>query len=189
MSRFDVLNESNAPQASLATFEAVKENYGFLPNLMGILGASPAAVEAYATLSGIFGKTDLTPVEQQVVLQTVNFENNCTYCVAAHSGISQRVGMADDVLEALRNGTTLPDAKLEALSAFTRIVVRERGYASDDQIDAFLAAGYTKGNVLDVVLGVSLKTLSNYTNHIAETPLDGVFQGFAWTRPELASAE
>jgi len=187
MTDFNLYTETTAPEAAQPTLNTAKAAFGFVPNLLGTLAESPAAVESYLTLAGLVDKTSLSPVERQVVLLTASFENTCTYCMAAHSTIAQGAGMSAEVLNALRAGATLPDAKLEALADFTRTVVRERGFVGDAALNAFLNAGYTKANVFDVILGVTLKTLSNYSNHIAETPVDAPFQPQAWDKPANAA--
>ena len=98
-------------------------------------------------------------------------------------------GVPNDVVESVRAGDLVANARLQALHAFTRVVVKRRGWAADDDVQAFLDAGYTKRHVLEVILGVGLKTLSNFTNHVAATPLDARFKNFAWSRPVTAASE
>ena len=160
--------------------EAVAKKFGFVPNLIRELAGAPAAVKAYVTLSGLLDETSLTPVERQIVLATTSAENGCEYCVAAHTAGLKMAGFADDQIEAIREQRPLADRKLEALRIFTAKVVNKRGWIDDADLDRFLQAGYTKEQVLDVLVGVTMKTLSNYTNHIAHTPLDKQLQAFAW---------
>lgn len=188
MTNLTVHTPATAPEASKPILESVQKAYGFLPNLFGVFGESPAIAEAYATLSSIFDKTDLSPTERQIVLMTNNRLNECTYCMAAHTTISQMQGVDPNVIEALRNGTAIEDAKLEALRVFAARINETRGFVSEAEIDAFLAAGFTKANILDVILGTSFKTLSNYTNHIAETPLDDAFKPNAWSSADSLAA-
>jgi AhpD family alkylhydroperoxidase len=183
MTTFQVHDESSAPAAALPFLAKAKSAFGMVPNLLGIFAESPALLEGYMTLAGIFAKTSFTPIEQQTILLTVSFENSCGYCMAAHSSIASGQGMLSAVLAALRKGVPPPDARLEALVQFTRTVVRERGWAGERDLDSFLQAGFTKAQVLEVVLGVGLKTLSNYANHVAHTPVDAPFQPQAWTAP------
>lgn len=181
MLRFQLVNAETAPEASVDTIKAVNAAYGFLPNLIATLGNSPAAVQAYASVSGAFEGSSLSPVEQQVVLLTTSVENECHYCVAAHTAVAQMVGASGDVVSALRAGESLADPRLEALRALTLSIVRNRGWVSQPEIQGFIDAGFAKEQVLDVVTGVTQKTLSNYANHLAETPLDDNFAPFAWT--------
>jgi uncharacterized peroxidase-related enzyme len=190
MTHFTVFDETNAPAASKATLKSVKAKYGFVPNLMGELAISPTALEGYATLSSVFGQTSLTAVEQQVVLLTTSYENNCAYCMAAHSTIALSIGLEREALMSIREGRVIEsDSRLEALHVFTTAVVSERGLVEKTAIEAFLRAGFTKANILDVVTGVTMKTLSNYTNHIAETEIDPAFAAMAWSKPLLQHAE
>jgi len=162
--------------------EAAAKKFGFVPNLLGMLAESPAAAETYMALSGLFDKTAFTPVERQVIALTISYLNDCTYCVGAHSAVAKQARMDDDVLAALRAGTELPDPRLQALRGFTAAIVGERGFASPRAVHEFLDAGFTKAQVLDVIVGIAFKTVSNYTNHITQTPLDDAFAPFAWEK-------
>jgi uncharacterized peroxidase-related enzyme len=184
MNEFKVHDAQSASCGARETLEQVRKKYGFVPNLHGVLAESPTALEAYVSVSGTLEKSSLSPVERQVVLLSVSFENRCHYCVAAHSAVAKMAGADDEVLGALRNGGTLADSRLEALRNFTRKVVEKRGWVSDEETDAFFKAGFTKAQLLEVITGVALKTLSNYTNHIAHTPLDEPFQPLSWSAPE-----
>ncbi len=188
MTTFNTYTIDTAPAASKAVLEKTKAAFGFVPNLQANMAESPALLEGYATLWDLFSKSSLTAHEQQVVYLTSNFENNCHYCMAGHSTLAKMIKMDADVIAALRTGTALPDAKLEALHRFTTLVVRERGFVPDADIDAFLAAGYTRQNVLEVILGVATKVMSNYTNHIVHTELDGFMAGNEWTKPTMVAA-
>ncbi|MFF7708637.1 carboxymuconolactone decarboxylase family protein [Pseudomonas sp. NPDC007930] len=119
----------------------------------------------------------------RVVYLTANFENNCHYCMAGHTTLAKMIDMAPEAIAALRAGSVIPNARLEALHVFTTAVVRDRGFVSDAGIEAFLAAGFTRRNVLEVVLGVATKVMSNYTNHLVHTQLDPFMKGNEWTKP------
>lgn len=185
MSAFPIFDETNAPEASRPLLEGARKSLGFVPNLFGLLSASPAALEAYQSLSAIFDKTSLSPTERQVVLITTSVTNGCDYCVAAHSKISELQKLPADVIEALRTDGPLPDGKLEALRTFTRALLAKQGWADENDIAAFTAAGFGRAQVLDVVLGVTFKTLSNTANHVAGTPLDEAFAAHAWKKAKV----
>lgn len=182
MAEYTIHTTDTAPEAAQPTLKAAKAAYGFLPNLLGVLAESPAAVEAYVTLAGLFDKTGLTPAERQVVLLAVSAENECEYCVAAHTGAGKAAGLSAGSLDALRAGGALPEAKLDALAAFTRAVVESRGHVGEDHLQAFYDAGYGLAHVFDVILGVGFKTISNYASHVADIPLDAAFKPNAWAR-------
>ena len=177
----------SAPEKARPFLEGAAKAYGFLPNLLGTMAEAPTLVEGYLTLAGIFDRSSLSVTERQIVLMTNNRLNDCSYCMAAHSTISQMSKVPADVIEALRTNTPIADAKLEALRKFAEVVNLSRGWPQDDEVEALLAAGYTKATVLEVVLGTAVKVMSNYTNHIATTPLDAAFAPNAWSA-DLAKA-
>ena len=182
MSTFKLHTLDTAPTAALPILEAAQKGLGFIPNLYAHLAEAPNALSAYKQLGALLEQSALTQEEQQIVLISVSIENRCEYCVAAHSFIARNMVKVDGArVDALRGQSCLQDAKLNALVAFTRAVVRERGQVVGGQelID-FFAAGYTQQNALEVLLGVAMKTLSNYTNHLTDTPLDAAFAGEAW---------
>lgn len=183
MTAFTVHTAETAPDASKATLAAVKGAFGFVPNLQANMATSPELLSGYTALWDLFSRTTLTPTEQQVVYLTANYENECHYCMAGHTMLSKMQKIDGAVVQAIRDGTAIPDAKLEALHVFVGLVVRERGFVGDPAVDAFLAAGYTRQNALEVVLGVGTKLLSNYTNHIVHTQLDPFMKGAEWTKP------
>lgn len=180
MNRFTLHTVATAPAASQALLAGAAQAYGFLPNLLAGMAESPALLEGYMTLAGIFAKTALTETERQIILMTSNRLNGCTYCMAAHTTVAQGAKVPADVIAALRDGTAIANARLEALRRFTVRIVESRGWPSEHDIDALLAAGYTRQTVLEVILGTSLKVMSNYTNHVVGTPLDAPFRANAW---------
>lgn len=182
MSQFPVFSKESAPAAARQTLDTVANAFGFVPNLLGVMAASPAAAEAYLALSGIFDKkTSLTPTERQVVLLTVSRYHECHYCMAAHSMISAMQKIPTDIIDAIRLDRPIADEKLEALRRLVTAIVEHRGHPSERELQAFFEAGYTPAQVLDVLVGITQKTLSNYTNHIADTPLDASMEPYAWS--------
>ncbi len=188
MKNFTIHTNETAPEGSKQALENARNAYGFLPGLLGVLAEAPKALEAYQVLGGLIKETSLTTTEQHVVLLAVNYENNCGYCMPAHTGLAKLDKVSDDVIEALRSGTPISDARLQALRVFTTMIVQKRGWVSDEDTSAFLGAGFKKQQILEVILGVSFKVISNYTNHVADTPVDAVFKKFAWEKPAQAEA-
>lgn len=182
MSNYKLYDETNAPEGAGETLQMVKGSYGFIPNLHAIMAESPALVKAYATISKLFDLTAFSDTERQIVLLTVSHENECDYCMAAHSAVAQMKKVPAPIIDALREGRPLPDVKLEALRQLVLTIVRARGHATEQDIGSFLAAGYTRAHIFDVIVGVGMKTMSNYTNHIADTPLDEAFQPLEWQK-------
>lgn len=174
---FTIYDIDNAPEESQPLLKAAKENFGFVPNLLGEFAEAPAVLEGYLTLNEIVGKTNFSPKEQQLAILAVSIENECHYCSAIHSTILRnQIGADDAIVDAVRNGETLPNAKLDVLVSYVRTAVKSRGHVDESDLQAFVDAGYSKQNALEVNLIIALKTISNYTNHLANTPLDEPFQ-------------
>ncbi|MBL1436188.1 MAG: carboxymuconolactone decarboxylase family protein [Rhodobacteraceae bacterium] len=182
MTNFPSHDLDTAPEASKPLLEKSQKAFGRLPGLHKVLAESPQAYEGYQLLHKLFTETDFNADELTVVWQAINVENACHYCVPAHTGIAKMMKVSDEITEALRTETALPSSKLEALRRFTVQMVRERGNVTDAQMNAFFDAGYDHRAVLDVILGLAQKTMSNYVNHVAQTPVDEVFQPLAWQR-------
>jgi alkylhydroperoxidase family enzyme len=153
-----------------------------IPGLHGVMAESPQVLEAYQKLHQLVLDSSFNNDEKTVVWQTINVENACHYCVPAHTGIAKMMKVSDDITNALRDKTPLPNDKLEALRTFTLAIMNKRGNVSDDDLGAFSEAGYDNRQVLEVILVLSQKVMSNYINHIAKTPIDEPFQKFAWSK-------
>ncbi|PPK95828.1 MULTISPECIES: carboxymuconolactone decarboxylase family protein [Nonlabens] len=182
MTTLKVHNIESAPEESKPLLEGSQKSFGMIPGLHGVLAASPQLLKAYQQLHELFMNSSFNTDELTVVWQTINVEHGCHYCVPAHTGIAKMMKVDDAITEALRNETPLADSKLEALRTFTLSLVRNRGNVSQEDLDTFYAAGYGEQQVLDIILGLSQKVISNYTNHIANTPVDAAFEKFAWKK-------
>lgn len=180
MSTFPIHTLETAPAASKPFLENSLKSFGMIPGLHGTLAEAPGLLEAYQILHKLFTESSFDNDEQTVVWQTINVEHACHYCVPAHTGIAHMMKVDPAITEALRNQTALPTEKLQALHEFTLSIVRNRGRVSEQELAAFLATGYTQRQVLEIILGLSQKVISNYTNHLAATPVDDAFKKFAW---------
>lgn len=180
MTTFPVHSSDTAPQGSRPILAAAQKKFGFVPNLIRVLAEAPAAAEAYTTVMDIFERSSLSDAEKQTVLLSASIVNECDYCMAAHSLVAELKRVPAEIIDALRAGTTLPDARLDALAVLTRSVVETRGWPTEAAKTAFFAAGYGTSEYLEVIVGVTVKTLSNYVNHAANTPLDTAFEAHQW---------
>lgn len=167
MSIFTKHTEQTAPTGAAEVLARVKQRYGFIPNLAAHVAESPLALDAILNLSGAFDKTTLSPQERQIVLLTVATLNGCSYCRTVHTGMGRVAGIDKETLQAVTGLTVLRDVKLNTLRDFTRRLVEERGWLQEADVEPFLQAGYTKAQVFEVVMGVALKTFTNYCNHLA----------------------
>lgn len=182
MADFKLHDAQTAPEGAKPFLEHSQKNFGMIPGLHAVMAESPQVLEAYQKLHQLVLDSDFNNDEKTVVWQTINVENACHYCVPAHTGIAKMMDVSDDIVNALRDETPLPDEKLEALRRFTLAVMRKQGNVSTKDLEAFYEAGYGKRQVLDVILVLSQKTMSNYINHIADTPVDAPFKKFAWKK-------
>ncbi|MEM7493186.1 MAG: carboxymuconolactone decarboxylase family protein [Pseudomonadota bacterium] len=181
MAKFDLHTPETAPEGARDFIAGIEKKMGFVPSLYAVFAENPTVLNAYTQLADQLGKSGLSPLEQQVVTITASVENECHFCVAAHTTISEGAGLDLDVIYAVREDRAIDDPKLEALRQFTKKTVIDRGFVSDADVDAFLDAGYTRSDVLAVILGVAMKVITNYTNHVAETPVNEAFAKHAWT--------
>ncbi len=178
---FTVHDESSAPEEAKPALALAKKQLGFIPNLYGVLAESPQALAAYQALSDQFQRSSLSGAAKHTVWLTASRQNGCTYCVAAHSAMAAGESANESVVKAIREGTPIDDAQLEAVRVFTVQVVESRGWVADEDVQAFLDAGFTRRHVFDVLTGVAQKTLSNYANHLAHSPLDAALASYVWT--------
>ena len=182
---FELFNEETAPQKSKPYLTKAKAAFGLVPNVEQVMAQAPSLLASYMTAWGEFDATTLTPSERQIVYQATNFENNCQYCMPWHTILSENAGMSEEDIEAMRNGAPLSNPKEEALRMFTRDLVRTQGSVEPYALEAFLTAGYSEQHALEVILGIAVKLMSNYTNSIAQTPLDTEAKSKEWHKPSL----
>ncbi|MEL7447599.1 MAG: carboxymuconolactone decarboxylase family protein [Pseudomonadota bacterium] len=185
MTDFTIHTEDTAPEESKALLADSRKAYGMVPGLHAVMAEAPGLLDGYKQLHELFANSSFDNDELTVVWQSINVEHACHYCVPAHTAIAKSMGVADEVSNALRDQAPLPNARLEALRTFTLTVVRNRGNVDDQAVQAFLDAGFTRRQILEVVLGVAQKVMSNYTNHLAQTPVDAPFRQFDWA-PQAA---
>ena len=180
---FTLHDTVSAPAASTGILDGVQKSWGLVPNLHRVLAESPAALEAYANLWGIAEKTGFTPQERNIVYIAIIYENECTYCMAGHTNLSRMAKVEPEAIIAVREGRPIADPRLEALRQFAAKVTRNRGVVSEADVSAFKLAGYDNRAMLDVLVLAATKLISNYTNHLAQTPLDPFMKGAEWSAP------
>ena len=171
-----------APEGSKELLLQSKKAHGFIPNLHGVLAEAPTALAAYIDLHKHFMKSSFDKDQLTVVWQTINVEHDCHYCVPGHTGIAKAMKVDDAIIDALRNQTAMPTEKLQALHLMTLSMTRNRGIVSQQELTDFYAAGYSQSHVLEIILGLSQKVISNYTNSVAATPLDSSSEKYVWTK-------
>ncbi|MFT4939787.1 MAG: alkylhydroperoxidase family enzyme [Paraglaciecola sp.] len=182
MNNFQLHDLDTASSEAKSLLEESLKGFGMIPNLHAVMAESPALLEGYKTLHELAQKSSLNAEQLTVVWQTKNVEHACHYCVPAHTAIANMMKIDNDITEALRNQTPLKSEKLEILRDTTLAILRQRGIVADIELAKFYAAGFSRQNLLDIVLVLSQKVMSNYVNYLAETPVDEAFQPFVWTK-------
>ncbi len=167
-----------APAGSKPALENIQRGFGFIPNLMATFANSPEVLNGYLALADQWGRTHFTAAERDIVLLAVSLENECHYCASAHATILKgMLKVPAETVEAIIHNQSTGDEKIDALVEVTRDIVGSRGKPQTSTIARFLEAGYSQTQLTDLLLGVGLKTISNYFDHIVGVELDPVFQG------------
>ncbi len=173
-----------ADAISAKILEATKKGMGMIPNMYATMANNTALIDAYSHSYKTFRENaGFTPQEQEIIFLSIAFENECEYCMSAHSFVADKMSkVPTEVTDAIRNNTEIENEKYKALSNFSRVMTTKRGNPSQVDINAFLAAGYTENHILGVIAGVGIKTMSNYFNHVFNTPVDAAFSSRTWIK-------
>ncbi|WP_370418225.1 carboxymuconolactone decarboxylase family protein [Streptomyces sp. QH1-20] len=182
-SPFTLHTPETAPEASRPMVEGAQKNFGFVPGPVAAMAESPELLGTFMKAVGTFDQTSLEMLEREVVVLTVATYVECHYCVAMHSATLTRQKAPAELLAALREKAPLADARLEAIRQFTLTVLTRHGQVGKEEFDAFFAAGYTRRNALEVVMGVGTYTMSTFANRMTAVELDPPFVPFAWEAP------
>lgn len=171
MARLPIITPEIADEETQKIYDAITSKFGMVPNIFKGMANSPVTLNAYLKLDELIAGGSFTPVEQDVVRITVSQYNQCSYCLAAHTGslLSKKVGK-EEILQ-IRKGTP-KDPKHAALVSFTLKVIETKGFVSDRDIADFKKAGFTDVHVAEIAVIIAQKTLSNYFNHLNNTDLD-----------------
>lgn len=172
-----------ASEAQKVLLENARQELKMIPNMYKVMANMPGLLDTYRHGYAVIRKeSGFTPAEQEVIFLTISAENNCTYCMGAHSFLANTLSKVPvDVTDAIRNNTEIPNERLRALSTFTSIMVNKRGNPSPDDAAQFFKAGYTEQHILAIILAIAVKTISNYSNHVFHTELDAPFKIREWT--------
>jgi uncharacterized peroxidase-related enzyme len=180
------LSIQDASPEAAELLERTRKNLGSVPTMYAAMANSPGLLATYLDGYRRFRSgSGFTPAEQEVVFLTISRVNSCEYCMAAHSHIGAHFSKTpSQVINAIRDDEPIPDPKLSALAAFTRSLLDTAGRPSVAEVEAFRSAGYSEPQMLEVVLAIAVKTLSNWTNHLFATPVDDTFAASTWVDPQ-----
>jgi AhpD family alkylhydroperoxidase len=185
MRSFPIHTVETAPDGSKETLRQVKEALGMIPNLAAAMAESPTLLRAFFAVREIYAQGTLSPIDIQVLSLSNAFENGCEWCMAFHSTAALKAGLPKEALDDLRGGRPLRDPRLRALSDLSRTMIRNRGKVSDEDLQGFYAAGWSRAQALEVVLGAGFSVMANFSGHLVHAPLGAVLEPYAWSRPLL----
>ncbi len=170
MNTFPVPTRDTVSTANQPLFDALKGKLGMVPNLYATLAHSEHALGTYLALQS--AKTSLSPREREVINLVVSQVNDCAYCLAAHTVLGGLNGFSPDQISDIRAGCAPFDARLDALARFTRRTAELRGKPGTEAVDALLVAGFTRENVVDIVVAIGDKIITNYLHGVTNVPID-----------------
>lgn len=171
MARFQTVNREEATGKQKELLEAVNQKMGKVPNILGTMAQSPAALEGYLNFSGALGGGTLSAGQREQIALAVSELNECAYCLAAHSAIGKGAGLGEQEMNDSRLGKS-GDTKMQAALQFAQSVVRNRGSVADEEVERLRQAGWSDGEIMEIVANIALTIFTNYFNHIAETDVD-----------------
>jgi uncharacterized peroxidase-related enzyme len=170
MSRINVPTRDDVSPANQALFDTLKKGLGMVPNLYATLAHSENALGSYLALQN--AKSSITGKAREVVNLVVSQVNECEYCLAAHTMIGKMNGFTDAQVLEIRSGTASFDPKLDALARLVKAIASQRGKIDDTLLDAFFAAGWTQENLVDTIVTIGDKTITNYLHSVTQVPVD-----------------
>jgi AhpD family alkylhydroperoxidase len=171
----------SAPALAADGLRELHASVGLVPNLAGTMAESPALLNGFLALRRLYAQTGFTGVEIQVLALTSAFENDCSWCLAFHTAMALKEGLDRESVDALRHGDAPGDPRLAALSGFARAMMRNRGTVDAPAQQAFLAAGYSPRQGLDVVMSLAFSMMANYAAHLTHPAVDDFLKPHART--------
>lgn len=182
--QFSIHDVESAPDRSKPLLRGLKENLGMVPNLAAAMAESPELLKGFLEIRKALYNGSFTPAEVQVLALTNAFENECAYCMALHSTLAKDEGVSEETIAELRSGRSPVEPRMRTLSDFSRRLVKERGRVAPSEVAAFIDAGFTRAQALEVVLGVAVSILPNFAHHVTQSPIDEGFRARRWNAPD-----
>ena len=170
MTTIKALKRDEVNATNQAIFDNLEKAVGFVPNLYAAYANSETALENYLNFAN--AKTSLKAKEKEAVNLAVSEVNGCTYCLSAHTAIAKMNGFTEDQVLELRAGKSSFDTKFNALASLAKNLTETRGKADQNTVENFFNAGFDKGNLIDVIVLVGEKTISNYVHNTTDVPVD-----------------
>jgi uncharacterized peroxidase-related enzyme len=183
VNQFQIHTIGSAPAESAAAMRQLEQGVGFVPNLAGTMAESPTLVSGFVELRQTLAGGELTGVEREIIALAVSLENDCDYCMAAHSTFALMQGADEEAVSAARAGDAPEDHKLGALYRFAGSLAAKKGRVTEEETEALLEAGYSRSALLEAVAQVGHTTIANLAHGISNAPVDRAFEAQSWAKP------
>lgn len=184
MNNFKIHTTDTAPEKSQPLLKQIADNIGFTPNIFAVTAESDQALSGLVKINSAFSDSSFTPEEQQVILMATSVANGCVYCVAGHTLMAKGLEIPEGIIESLRTQGPVNHHRYAALHTLVNELIQYRGRIDESTLSQFLAQGYSKAQFFELVLGVSVKTFTNYVSNALTLTLDSAFEPYHWNRPE-----
>jgi uncharacterized peroxidase-related enzyme len=176
MTTLKVHTIASAPEASRHSLEEVQHKLGNIPNLYGTLANSPELLNGYMALNHQWERTSLSPKERELIFLSASVANQCPYCTAGYTAGLQQMHTSGDIIRQVLYNEAVQDPKINALVALVKELVNNRGFVTEAARKAFVEAGYQESVILEILIGIAMKTMANYLDHIFPIPIDKAYQ-------------
>lgn len=183
MNNYTYHTVATASIKSSEVLTGIENEVGFIPNVFAIVAESSIALEGLVNLNMAFSQSSFNDEEKQIILMATSTTNECIYCVAGHTAFAEMLEMSDKTITALRNQQDIEDNRYNTLADTVRLLIQYKGQVSSDVLSNFVNAGYSKAQFLELIMGICVKTFTNYVSNSLNIELDDVFKPYAWQRP------
>lgn len=180
MTSFSIQTRESALIGSRDILAEIEDMAGFVPNVFGLIAISPVALAAIHSMNDFFRQSSFTPQEQEIIALVTSVENQCAYCIAGHTTFAGALSIDRKVIDDIRRSGETADNRIEALRHFVSLLVRQRGAVSVQEVDLFLAQGFTESQIFELIIGIATKVVTNFASKVAKIPVDDEFKANAW---------
>lgn len=183
MSDFTYHTTNTSAEDAAKILSKIQDAIGFIPNIFAVMAESDQAIQGLFALNSAFSTSSFSAEEQQVILLVTSAVNECEYCVAGHSAFAEKLAIPNSTIVAMRNNQAAENKHYNVLATTVRQLIQHRGRVPSEVISRFLTAGFTEAQLLELVMGICVKTFTNYVGNALGIKLDNAFKPYAWQRP------
>ncbi|KXI30960.1 carboxymuconolactone decarboxylase family protein [Paraglaciecola hydrolytica] len=183
MTNFDYHTPETASDVAASILSNIQDNVGFIPNIFALVAESECALQGLVALNSAFNASSFSAQEQQIILLATSTTNECVYCVAGHTAFSQNLDISNKIIKDMRDQQPTEIESFNVLANTVRQLIQGKGRVSSELIKHFFNAGFSKAQFLELVMGICVKTFTNYVSNSLSVELDDAFKPYTWQRP------